>query len=77
MAVSNLMSTMVRIELPKTRSGLPLRDRVPELLDQLIPEQHVGNRAEAFREAEGPALRQGNNRGERVESIDIDLWWYS
>ena len=26
---------------------------------------------------EGPALRQGNNRGERVESIDIDLWWYS
>jgi len=26
MAASNLMSTMMRIELPKTRSGLPLRD---------------------------------------------------
>jgi len=26
MAASNLMSTMMRIELPKTRSGLSLRD---------------------------------------------------
>jgi hypothetical protein len=91
----DLMSTMMRIELPRTRSGLPLRDPFLTSSTSQSGATDGACRAGAFREAEGPALRQKMNRGmscadggcihirsgsahscgERVESIDIDLWW--